>query len=141
MELPHLRTAAVLGCLVLVPACGGDDPVDEPSPREQVFETVGRYLGAINFGNARATCAEFAMSLRESLEERGGAPCAKLYAAAGVNRRNEAPGALKGTVPGMSPAAVHIEGHRAELHGIKLQRISGRWRIVGGLPDKVAGRL
>ncbi|HEX6583322.1 MAG TPA: hypothetical protein VF056_06930 [Thermoleophilaceae bacterium] len=41
----------------------------------------------------------------------------------------------------MSPAAVHIEGDRAELHGIKLQRLSGRWRIVAGLPDKVAGEL
>jgi hypothetical protein len=36
---------------------------------------------------------------------------------------------------------VHLDGNRAELHGIKLQRLRGRWRIVAGLPDKVAGQL
>jgi hypothetical protein len=132
-----------LAGLALLPGCGDDggDPLDALSPREQVVDTVGRYLGAINMGDPRATCAMFAQPLRVELEARGGAPCAKLYAAGGVNRGSEAPGLLDGRLPGITPRAVRIDGNRAEIHGVQLQRASGRWLIVGGLPDDVARAL
>jgi hypothetical protein len=138
---PAVRWAIAVACLgAPLPGCRDDNGsiADSWSPKEQVVDTVGSYLGAINMGNAKAVCDEFAPSLRDELAERGGAPCAELYATAGINAQNDAPGALKDRLPGLAPAAVTISGNRAELRGVELKRSSGRWLIVRGLADEVA---
>lgn len=136
-----VRCVIAVACLAVpLPGCGDDDGggAESSSPEEQVVETVGRYLGAITLGGAKAVYDEFAPSLREELAERGGGTCAEFYATAGVTAQNDASGALKDVLPGLAPAAVTIGGDGAELHGVELQRSAGRWLIVGGLADEVA---
>jgi hypothetical protein len=122
--------------------CGDEPDESAKVPQdEQVVETVGRYLGAITLGNSRAVCAEFAAPLRRELERRGGAACAKLYAAAGVRPDADAPGAIKLPTGAITRARVRIEGSRASIGGIRLRRSWGRWWIVAGPPDTVARRV